>query len=427
MSQIFFSQINESLQQELNARGRAGITDRSESALRYMIEKIANVSVTAYEGNKRDKNKIVHVLGGREVLTGQYNPGGPDGFLTDKSYKIKEQRWVVSNESIIKAQLESAQAGSAQTGSLQSILKENEKTYIDRSKKIPPFITQAALQVNDNTKGTTNKATISITIPNPERDLNFMEGIYARPGRYCLLRIEHPESALLTRTGSFGGMLTESALPNRKLIKERYPEADSEYDELRKMNKLQFEGVITAFEYSYNQDGTVSMTVYILGTSQIYTDMTMIMQTGKDDNALDKENNTITSGSNFYNEIYKEVQSRFEIAIGKKQPSDQYYAFNALKLDTAGLDEALINTPDWYYWNFRTIAGTNPQYITLSYLINFINVKILSKLKTVAAQPAIRCGNEFTSCFSNYFEHLCSAEPENILLLSNSRFNFICR
>ena len=88
MSQIFYSQIDENLQKELNARGRAGVTDRSETALRYMTEKIANVSIIAYDGNKRDKNKIVHELGGRTVITGQYQPGGPDGFLTDMHLKI---------------------------------------------------------------------------------------------------------------------------------------------------------------------------------------------------------------------------------------------------------------------------------------------------------------------------------------------------
>ena len=58
MSQIFYSELDKNLQEELNARARAGVGDRSETALRYMTEKVANVSLTAYEGNKRDKTKI---------------------------------------------------------------------------------------------------------------------------------------------------------------------------------------------------------------------------------------------------------------------------------------------------------------------------------------------------------------------------------
>jgi hypothetical protein len=46
MSQIFYSQVDTNLQQELLRRAGAGKTDRSETALRYMTEKIANAQVT---------------------------------------------------------------------------------------------------------------------------------------------------------------------------------------------------------------------------------------------------------------------------------------------------------------------------------------------------------------------------------------------
>ncbi len=186
MSQIFYSQIDFNLQDELNARGVAGISDRSEAALRYMTEKIANVSVTAYEGNKRDKNKIVHVLGGRTVIGPAYQPGGPDGFLTDKTYTLEEARWVTNANSV------------SNSANITATISSSKSEVTNRSKRLPPFITQASIQVNDNSKGTTNKATINITIPDPGRDLNYMESIYARPGRYCLVRIEHPDSALLS-------------------------------------------------------------------------------------------------------------------------------------------------------------------------------------------------------------------------------------
>ena len=78
MSQIFYSEIDKNLQKELDARAGAGKTDRSETALRYMTEKIANVLITAYDGNKRDKDKIVHTLGGRNVIGEEYMPGGPN-------------------------------------------------------------------------------------------------------------------------------------------------------------------------------------------------------------------------------------------------------------------------------------------------------------------------------------------------------------
>jgi hypothetical protein len=138
-----------------------------------------------------------------------------------------------------------------------------------------------------------------------------MESVYARPGRYCMVQFEHPDSALMTRnvTG-VNGQLLESTLPARDLIKKRYPEA--EYDELRKMNKLQFEGVITAFEYAFNQDGTVTMTVYVLGTSQTYTDLSMIMQTEATDSSPNNNNGTtLGTATTFYTKIYNEIKFIF--------------------------------------------------------------------------------------------------------------------
>jgi hypothetical protein len=414
MSQIFYSQIDFNLQDELNARGVAGISDRSEAALRYMTEKIANVSVTAYEGNKRDKNKIVHVLGGRTVIGPAYQPGGPDGFLTDKTYTLEEARWVTNANSV------------SNSANITATISSSKSEVTNRSKRLPPFITQASIQVNDNSKGTTNKATINITIPDPGRDLNYMESIYARPGRYCLVRIEHPDSALLSFPYT-GGMLTPSALPNRKLIKERYPEADQEYDELRKMNKLQFEGLITAFEYSYNQDGSIAMTVYILGTSQTYTDMTMIMQTTEfsttgSNTKIENDPNTVQDASTFYSELYKEVESLYNINVAKgkgvppEQIPDPYYAFGLKEDDPAF--EGNVNYPGWYIFNYTTIQNNVKHYITLNYLINYINVKVLSKLALTVDRPAIYC-DAANGMFSNYYPNLCSSDPENIILASD--------
>jgi hypothetical protein len=419
MSQIFYSEIDKNLQKELDARARAGVVDRSEKALRYMTEKVANVSLTAYEGNKRDKTKIVHELGGRTVTTGEYLPGGDNGYLTERVYTLGESRWV---------------ANGFDGGETQWYPAYNQKTFIvdsseqefktetktNKSYRIPPFITQASLQINDNSKGTTNKATISITIPNADRDLNFMESVYARPGRYCLVRIEHPESALMTRdVDKVNGMLLPSSLPARQLIKERYPEAESEYDEIRKMNKLQFEGVITSFEYSYNQDGTVTMTVYILGTSQTYTDLSMIMQTATTGSISGSNSETVDKASSFYEEIYKEIKSVYDISTGSFAPGETlptpYEAFGV------GINEGGNNDSYWL-WNFKSLSGKYVNYINLNYLINLINRKILSKLKDVVNTPRIYSDTSY-DCYSNFYDHLKSADPDNILLVSPGEGN----
>ena len=92
MSEIFYSQVDAGLQAELNARGRAGKTDRGNSALNFMIGKIANIELIAYDEAKKD-NKILHRLGGTAVRHGEYLPAGTlenPGFLDDRVTEIKK-------------------------------------------------------------------------------------------------------------------------------------------------------------------------------------------------------------------------------------------------------------------------------------------------------------------------------------------------
>ena len=412
MSQIFYSEIDKNLQAELDARARAGKTDRSETALRYMTEKIANVSITAYEGNKRDKTKIVHTLGGRNVINEEYMPGGPKGFLTDRVYTLGESRWIIPQVDINDKLIQRTSGLNTKTTTLlpDAIADTVVNTYTNTSKRIPPFITQATMAINDNSRATTNKVTINITIPNPDRDLNFMESVYARPGRYCMVQFEHPDSALMTlNVAGINGKLQPSALPARDVIKKNYPEAEAQYDELLKMNKMQFEGLITAFEYTYNQDGTVTMTIYILGTSQTYTDLSMIMQTATTTSATTTTNpdTLVTEPTTFYREIYQEIESLYKIRQGENIDID--FAFTA--------QSDAINTPIRWAWNIETLSGMRNNYINLNYLVEFVNKKILSKLEAIVNFPII-LSDTSVECYSNFYPGLVSADPDNILILS---------
>jgi hypothetical protein len=409
MSQIFYSEIDKNLQAELDARARAGKTDRSETALRYMTEKIANVAITAYEGNKRDKNKIVHTLGGRNVIGEEYMPGGPNGFLTDRVYTLGESRWAVPQVDVDFKLITSTinnKILKRTTLLSEAITDTVVNTYTNTSKRIPPFITQASMAINDNSRATTNKVTINITIPNPDRDLNFMESVYARPGRYCMVQFEHPDSALMTlNVANINGKLKPSALPARDVIKKNYPEAEAEYDELLKMNKMQFEGLITAFEYTYNQDGTVTMTIYILGTSQTYTDLSMIMQTATTTSTTTDNTDALVRNPNtFYSEIYKEVESLY------KRSNSGRTNFASGKV--AGTDKLL-----YWIWNMKTESGARNNYINLNYLIDFLNKKILTKINNIVESPTIYSDTN-ANCYSNFYPGLVSADPDNILILS---------
>ena len=62
MSFIFHSEVDPNLQFELNYRGNSGKT-RSTDDIDFMVGKIANVQITAYESGSSDPNQVVKSYG----------------------------------------------------------------------------------------------------------------------------------------------------------------------------------------------------------------------------------------------------------------------------------------------------------------------------------------------------------------------------
>jgi hypothetical protein len=83
MSDIFYSQVDGNLQEELNARGRSGRYSRTTRDLQFMLEKIANVQIIPFSDNERTKQIDAAILGGGTVRTGEYLPSGPNGYVSD--------------------------------------------------------------------------------------------------------------------------------------------------------------------------------------------------------------------------------------------------------------------------------------------------------------------------------------------------------
>ena len=85
---IFYDNVDINLQAELNARGQAGLMDRTTKSLDFMLGKLANVQLTAYEGTGSASTVVpLHkfgILGGASTTSARYLPSGPDGFLTDR-------------------------------------------------------------------------------------------------------------------------------------------------------------------------------------------------------------------------------------------------------------------------------------------------------------------------------------------------------
>ena len=280
MSNIFYSEVDKNLQLELNARGRSGFFDRSTTALNFMLNKIANVQLTAFEGNdsKSPLAKNYAILGGAQLQTGRYVPNGPTGFLTDQAY---------TQDSINFYTEQDVQSNTTDKNVIVGNAYKESKPMLDKTKRVGPYITNVTVDIGDHSMGLLNKAMIDFVIPNPTRDLDGIEETWFRPGRYVKIEIVHSKTAIVSANQT-DGLLTEKTLPNRDRIKELYPnwDVDEFLKDIAQMHEFTFEGLITSFNFSYTTDATIEASISLTGTSNVYTDVSMYLSTPnkKEDN-----------------------------------------------------------------------------------------------------------------------------------------------
>jgi hypothetical protein len=459
MSEIFYSQVDAALQAELNARGRAGKTDRSTKGLNFMLGKIANVELIAYEDQNREKPPL-HTLGGAKVRSGEYLPTGTTqfpGFLDNRQTEITKNSW--KTDSL--------------TGEIK--VKTETDTLVNSSKRIPPYITSTDINIGDHSMGLLNKATVNINIPNPQQDLDFFEYVWLRPGRHVLIVVEHPESAVIT-----DGSLT-TALASTEKIKELNPYvSDRDLENFKKLNRYEFYGLITNWNFIYNEDASVSATINLTGTSNVYTDVSLLMSPSNEKKndvpinidvdtsigTISAETQATTTNAilNFFNpsgqvnflptnftpqpiavppptaetgsdgeplstplpiydDLETEVQttilaSRLEQTIisepisVQKEDSPTMWAINGKPYDSGSIE--------------------SETYITLNWLVDYMNRVIINKLvkgtgdengdDTFTENIKIICDDSV--CTSNYYASITSANPSKILLMDkNSETN----
>jgi hypothetical protein len=448
---IFYTEVDANLQKELNARGRSGFYDRSEKALNFMVGKIANVFIRAYE-DANSASPVVGSMGGEEVRTDRFMPTGPNGFLTDQTV-TKQQIGFYTEDDVIKDRNNpNIIVGNAYLPKANS--------FTDSSKRTPPFITAVDINIGDHSMGLLNKATIQFTIPNPGRDLDIVEQTWFRPGRYMSIDIEHPESALVSAqpTGLFeslsattNGLLTEDSVPERDKLENLYPSWKTQMDkfirQMSRMNAVRFEGLITQFDFQYASDGTITAAINMTGTSNVYTDISMYLKTETNPKNTEKaarpEDLKVTgSRQEFYEVLYERVKT-IESNLFKQVPgldkNAQYVVeyTNASGSNPGNTDrfilvgEAYPPTVKTYTNDSKNAQKTVPEsnynrYITFGALVHFINSFVITKLNGSVSQPQIIFTD--VACFSNYYESLVSCIPEDILLLPKNSpglpFNF---
>jgi hypothetical protein len=451
MSNIFYSNVDENLRKELNARGLSGFR-RTTADLDFMLGKIANVEIFAYKtGSSADAP--IATIGGRQVREGRFLPNKPDGFLANTTY---------STSSIIYTY-----AGDTVTGATTT-----SSNFTDTTNRVGPYITGVDITIGDHSMGLLNKATVNMVIPNPQRDLDTVEDVWFRPGRYAKIEIHHPNSAVIT-SGSTDGRLTTDTLPNTASLKQRYPEWDIDklLAQINRMNVFSFEGLITSFEFSYTVSGQVEASLSLTGTSNSYTDVSMY--TSVTDNTsdtktpkskYDPKTQTLISDSELTtnptatnppkSEFYDVLDDRITRLVTAKDPEQKSNIL--INADPGSTDRFILvgqpyspdvndaavqkelndlqnqlkdpsidtSTTASLKTRFAALsasaqAETDPvthynRYITLGELIHFTNSFITSKFKATEFTQII-CDDSI--CYSNYMPYLTSCIPDTILLL----------
>ena len=328
MSTIFYSQVNKTVQKELIARGTAGTTNRTTAAIDYMVSKIANVLIEAYDTKPTADTKAMPgfgTLGGTTVRAGAYMPSGETGFLNDKKRPAN---------------------------------------------RIPPVITGLSIAINDQSKSYINKASVTILVPDATTDMDGdfgMEAIYCKPGRYVKIAIIHPASALLTP-----GILEDDGLPSTDFLKTLYPNTDA--TSLRKINELYFQGRITTFSYTYNSDGTLALTFELIGTSNTYADI--LVYVDNKPNATPTGTKTENQVTSLYASLSDEVN-----AIKKTYEEKGINDFEHLVANTT--DQSILVGKPYVIGNTNS---STTRMVSLGYLIQHINTKL-----TTAVGARIHC------------------------------------
>jgi len=457
MSNIFYSQVDDAVQRELNARGNAG-KNRTTADINFMAGKIANVQLTAYRSGSADPAMQITspygILGGRTVLGNRFQPSGDGGFLTNPTYPVTKLN-----------------RGDENTDA--SLIEE---TVTDYSRRIGPIITGVSVDIGDHSMGLLNKATVNISIPNPSRDLDPIEEVWFYPGRYVKIDIVYPDSAVITGANEnlistsslFGSLPKEDVDKNLKKLYPSIQDLDKFKEQIRKLNEFSFQGLITSFDFSYTPDGTIDATISLTGTSNTYTDVTMLMNpnTKKDADKQGPSYTTVATSSvaelqaagqptgsgstEFYGLLYQNFENLinsfkttnqidqdipilipFTTAITtndttKTTPEapDRFILYGEMYPNTSQILNTFVAGPtgsltvEQQRENFDkkyTPYTQTQRYITLGALISFINAKILPKLAGSAEQAQIQC--DHTQQFSNYYPSLTSCVPKDILLL----------
>lgn len=423
---IFFSNVNPNVQNELTARARSG-RSRTNKDLQFMLGKIAKIQLTTIlkikdnSGVEQEqmvympslvretyikRNGVIYVDSG----TNLFLPSAKNGYLSKRD---------------INTSTEASINGEVYFGD-EIDLNVNPDT--DRT---PFFVQNMEISVGDHSYGTLNTATFTIHIPNLQ-DLDLVDTMFMVPGQEVRILVSYPDEACLTYNNETRGNLNP-AIDELLLRTLTDPEREAvlDWSQQQRLHELFFIGLTHSYDIQYNTNFTADITVQLVGKSIAPSNVSLfINQENKTADLGDveidettKDNKEVVDKDTPAQSFFKSLQTEINNVITKDKNGKDRKETNS-KLETDGVAKNYLAMPEakdaWVVWGkpFSRSAKTYT-YITLSYLVDFINRQCLTR---VGANFKIIFLRELTS--STTYKHLISADPEIMFFPGQSSYNF---
>lgn len=368
---LYYSQVNSSLKKELLARSATGKLNRSPESIDFMLNKLTNVKIYAFEGDTVTTDPI-GVLGGGLVTQNSENgysylPSGPSGYATNISTRPG------------------------------------------------PVITGVTVNIADQGEKGINTATINLTIMDPAQ-LVEIEDTFFRPGRPLKIEIVQPDDVIQNTESGTGALLNrDELLYTTKILQQQYKGTDQDLDEFRKMNQLIFTGLVDGFKVEYNVDATLNVTLTTRSIFGIYPDVSLFISNPQIPNSSIDQTITKTFSDTLKGDINNEVER-----LKKDYPNgfiQQFQILDEIKNET---DRVMLYGPIYKSRDNQKYGYTTM--ISIGLLIDFLYKYIyLPAVNTkdddspvVVPNMQIVCDDRL--CKTNYYEELVSANPSRILL-----------
>ena len=368
---LYYSQVNSSLKKELLARSQTGKLNRSPKSIDFMLNKLTNVKIYAFEGDTVTTDPI-GVLGGGLVTQNSENgysylPSGTSGYATNVSTRPG------------------------------------------------PVITGVTVNIADQGEKGINTATINLTIMDPAQ-LVEIEDTFFRPGRPLKIEIVQPDDVIQNTESGTGALLNrDELLYTTKILQQQYKGTDQDLDEFRKMNQLIFTGLVDGFKVEYNADATLNVTLTTRSIFGIYPDVSLFISNPQIPNSSIDRTITKTFSDTLKGDINNEVER-----LKKDYPDGFIQKFQILdeiknETDRVMLYGPIYKSKDNQKYGYTTMISVG---LLIDFLYKYIYLPAVDTKNNdspvVVPNMQIVCDDRL--CKTNYYEELVSANPSRILL-----------